>query len=154
MSKLAALAAKRRQQEASKSSTGGSDQACSMDDYAETLNQLRISQASRESPRSEHYSALHEEQEASSASKGPVADPGRTTEEATEEEHQNELQVQQDLRAGPSAFASLLAGTQDSLEPNTLVSLPQADSAVKAFDFSEPSPDDRIHQAQTGKGLR
>lgn len=154
MSKLAALAAKRRQQEASKSSSGASDQTGSADDYADTLNKLRISQTSRETPKSEQSSALDEEQEASSASRGPGADPASTTEEATEQQHQNELQAQQDLRAGPSAFARLLAGTQDSLAPSSSVSLLRSDLAVKAFDFSEPSPDDKIHQAQTGKAPR
>ena len=154
MSKLAALAAKRRQQEASKSSTGGSDQAGSADDYAETLNKLRISQTSRESSKSEKSSGLNEDQEASSTSNGPDADLARTAEEAAEEQYQNEFQPHQDLRAGPSAFASLLAGTQNNLEPGTSISLLQADLAVKAFDFSEPSPDDKIHQAQTGKASR
>lgn len=152
MSKLAALAAKRRQQEASKSSSGKSDQVGSTDDYAETLNKLRISQG-RETSKSEQSSTPPDEQVSETLSNGQVVENASLVGPPTDDQHQNELYAQH-LRAGPSAFASLLAARQDSFEPNISVPLPQADSALKAFEFSEPSPDDKIHQAQTGKPSR
>ena len=110
MSKLAALAAKRRQQEASKSSGRGSDQLGSADDYAETLNKLRISQKSNGTSISSQSSALNEEESKADGS-GPATDQVSPNEEVVLGQPQSELQTQQDLRAGPSAFASLLAGS-------------------------------------------
>jgi hypothetical protein len=151
MSKLAALAAKRRQQEASKSSSTDSDQLRSADDYTETLNKLRISQTSRNPATT---SAAVEGGGDESPALGNISEYKDETnqENPSAQQDESELPMDQHLRAGPSAFATLLVGTATAVAPEKLTSVLQPEARPVAFDFSKPSPDDIIDKAQTSKG--
>ena len=142
-SKLAALAARRRQKEATKSSLTDPDQPVSVDDYAETLNKLRISQsrgsakagleAAEESPQVEHN----------------VQPPSQVNAQETESHEAEEpTNSNQDLRANPSSFATLITTTKHTDTTKSL-SFPGPASGAGTFDFSGPSPDDVFTKAQS-----
>jgi hypothetical protein len=140
ISKLAALAAKRRQQEASKSSSTGSDQPVSVPDYTDSLNKLRISQGPRSSPKLNLEDRLDEKEH--KTEEPPI-------QENDERQVEQQLQAEQDLRARPSPFATLLTGQNFPDNPVTSSSSVKLEYAPKAFDFSQPSPDDVVTRAQT-----
>jgi elongation factor 1 alpha-like protein len=141
VSKLAALAAKRRQAEAAKSSEdsviAGS---ATSDDYTETLNQLRISQSrksvSTETDQQDELAELADDVNMSDANKEAQENPPRKEEE-----------VFQDLRGTPSPFAKTLAGIGPPTGVNNLT-VDQLGLSVPTFKFAEPSPDDVIAKAQ------
>ena len=150
ISKLAALAAKRRQQDALKLSSTGSDQTGSTEDYTDTLKKLRISQASQISKPDQSSSAEKDEDSRPSTDEVTTDQAGKN-EDVRVDQRQNEPLPSQDLRAGPSPFASLLIGATPDIEPASSVSVPTLDSIVAPFDFSGPSPDDLVDKAQNSK---
>ena len=154
MSKLAALAAKRRQQEASKSSSTASDQIGDANDYAETLNKLRIGQTNRTSSRPDGIPTSSKEQGSVTTNDGLTKDQAEDMEKPLEDQDQLPTQTNQDIRGSPSPLASLLTDPARRNHPNDMVPLPHADPIVKTFDFNEPSPDDIVTRAQGSKGPR
>jgi hypothetical protein len=72
----------------------------------------------------------------------------------TNDEHKQQEQswANEQLRASPSAFASLLTGTTAASNFPYSASFLQAYPAAKTFDFAEPSPDDIVIKAQNPKG--
>lgn len=126
MSKLAALAAKRRKKESEQ--VEPSEQK---DDYTSALNKLTIQQR-------KPIEVVEE----------PIAEP--EPEAAPEQEQEAETEEEQPVatRATPSPFANTILASSPPLSISDKLHLLKD---TKGFDFSEPSPDDVIYQAQTGK---
>lgn len=144
ISKLAALAAKRRQAEAAKSGTGDESTKDSgsgaSDDYTETLNQLRISHS-----QNRRFSAEPAPQDAEVDQTDDLKMEGDHKEEAQIAEQKKE--VAQDLRGTPSSFAKTLASV-DSTSGFPGLSIEQLGLSAATLKFNEPSPDDVISKAQ------
>ena len=136
MTKLAALAAKRRQQENQKPSSEGADQAVSVD-YSETLKKLQISRPAKETRSSKKDEELPEAKEVDLEAQD-VAMVDTSHERA---------EPAQDLRSAPSTFGSLLTHTTESGHAAIRLN----ETATPKFDFSQPSPDDVISKAQRGR---
>ena len=120
------------------------DQPGSVDDYAETLNKLRISQ-SRGSAKPSKDDQEDENTEPKSKMEQSPETKNRTKEEG---EPQDETFVAQDLRASPSPFATLITATK-SPDTTRLLSVPDPITNIGTFDFSGPSPDDLYTKAQS-----
>jgi hypothetical protein len=141
VSKLAALAAKRRQAEAAKSSEESVNAGSgASDDYTETLNQLRISQSwksvSTETKQEDELADNTDDVNVDDADKEPEEDIAVKAKE-----------VVQDLRGTPSAFARTLAGANSSSGLYNLT-IDQLGLSSPVLKFAEPSPDDVIAKAQ------
>ncbi|OAP54839.1 translation elongation factor Tu [Fonsecaea erecta] len=155
VSKLAALAAKRRKKESEKLDTQTTADTGSQQDYLSSLNKLRISQSSRVRSRSTGASAsapaesqleLQKNDHRGAQSthiESKQTSPGRILE--------NSLEVDQHLRAGPSAFASIMTSRDADTYLLSSSDLFSSEANAKSFNFAEPSPDDIVTQAQTGK---
>ena len=146
MSKLQALAAKRRQQAAQKSSSTESDQSPRTDDYTQSLNKLRISQSKAAAKKDSEAAPMPD-----SDTVIPDANQELASQPITEEKQKDgeeEVVSSQSLRAQPSAFASTLTfSTSDLAFPSPEV-LVDSKTHPRAFDFAEPSPDDLVSKAQ------
>lgn len=151
VSRIAALAAKRRQQEAAKSSSSEADRPKSSDDYTDTLNKLRISQANRASPHTSQTATVHDLEQEAPLDASKTASHGEVQPKAKSDEP-SEPQMAQSLRAKPSAFASLLIGSKSSNNAGNTLSPSELGSMGDAFDFTEPSPDDVVDRARNSKG--
>ena len=146
MSKLQALAAKRRQQAAQKASSNESDISATPDNYAQSLSKLRLSQCKV---------APSKDQEAE-----PVPSPDTKMADADQNDasqwtvgdkkidEDEEIVSSQRLRAQPSAFASILTNPTSGVDVPSSSLLAENKPHHKAFDFTEPSPDDLINKAQ------
>jgi hypothetical protein len=169
MSKLAALAAKRRQKENEKQEIPVRKPVSSAEDSASSLDKLRIAtkrvSASRKEPplqprqnlESETY--LKQTQKRSSPNTKSFQPKRQGDEKRTEDQDQSDsVQFEASLgalRAKPSLFARTLVDSGHSAShfpSEPLSSLP--DPAVSFFDFSKPSPDDIVLKAQNFKGPR
>ena len=147
MSKLQVLAAKRRQQAAEKTSSTEPRQSSAGDDYTQSLNKLRISQAKAAAKKGEEVTPVSNADTVMLDSDQIPASQREAKEQKRDEEE--EIVSQQNLRAQPSAFASTLTNTSSSLELGSS-SLPMNSRPhPKVFDFSEPSPDDLVSKAQS-----
>lgn len=144
MSKLAALAAKRRKdKEAAQSlSTDGPAEA---DDYAERLKRLHVTQ-----PTSSKKATTDEETlEIAGEKVSPKED---TAEGSLPHITLPEAGLVQHLRHPPSAFASILTQNIDGPATTADALLPAKDLPSRStFDFSQPSPDDVYRKAQSSK---
>jgi hypothetical protein len=169
MSKLAALAAKRRQKENEKQGIPAGKPVNSAEDSASSLEKLRIATKRVSSslkeptlqPRQNLESETHpkQTQECSSPNTKSSQPKQQGEEKRTEDQGQPDSAQSEAsfgaLRAKPSLFARTLVDSGHSasyfpLEP--LSSL--LDPAVSFFDFSKPSPDDVVLKAQNFKGPR
>lgn len=148
MSKLAALAAKRRQKENANVATPEKPvENEPKDDYAASLSKLSLGSASSkrrdlkdkdDDVLMKIKSAENEEKDASQEAAEPVIVENPEDEPIVE-------------RVRPSAFAGTFlnnpatASTTSSIDPNLLK------NTTPAFDFNDPSPDDIVYKAQTGR---
>ena len=149
-SKLAVLAAKRRQKESQSQYTEHSTTSNTKESYVSSLRRLRITQSPQLKPESVAATQRPEaEEEASETEKDAL----ETVQEGTGEPDLEEtLESPRDLRAPPSAFASIMI-TYDTGSHNTSpTDLFSSKAGFKSFNFAEPSPDDVVTKAQSAKG--
>lgn len=162
MSKLAALAAKRRQKENQQSSSSISDSTLSSrDDYTSGLNRLKIT---RPSTKPDKSTEKRTQSELSAVEKTPPVDKNhlqiQSKEEGVQKNKLGENQEQEvdvipkdiNLRARPSAFASVMTHNNHSTSLTKPLTFSNEDLVAKTFDFTEPSPDDVVTKAQHSKG--
>lgn len=154
MSKLAALAAKRRQKDSERSASTSTNSGPTQDDYTASLNKLRITQPSRKLE-------ITKMTEPSTIGKIGVDFEALNTGEVKETTHQRDIEeqpleassvVDQDIRAQPSAFASIMTSHDAANYSPASIDVLSVDAIAKSFDFAEPSPDDIVTRAQTSKG--
>lgn len=147
MSKLAALAAKRRKDKEAAQSVAA-DSPAEPNDYAERLRQLHVTQPSP------FQKADQQDQDA--IGKAP-ADEAVTLSEEAAETPVDQIKLPeaghiQHLRRPPSTFASILTQNNDqrAATPDALLPVDNL-SSRSTFDFSQPSPDDVFRKAQGSK---
>jgi elongation factor 1 alpha-like protein len=154
VSKLAALAAKRRQKESEQQSASSVDvDAKSKDDYVASLAKLKVSQAPKTKldPGSDIHSAPPD---STSATQAEQTLSEKTKEFSTDDKQSKpgeDLLLAQDLRAAPSAFGSIMTN-HDTAVGQALETLFLTAPAAVPASFAGPSPDDIVTKAQTGKG--
>lgn len=142
MSKLAALAAKRRQKEAAAVESASQKASDSLpDEYAASLSKLSLGNEKLPN-RKESASATENEASASAGDAGDQIDASAAELPPTEDEPIV-------TRTAPSAFAgtfltSTPATTNFAINPVGIVDKP-------SFSFNDPSPDDIVFKAQTGR---
>jgi elongation factor 1 alpha-like protein len=152
MSKLAALAAKRRQREIPRPAS--EEEPGAAESYVPRLKRLAITSTSKGSPDSD--SGVEPAADGPSSLRGDstVTEESKRTAEAPDPEDTSSTSIvaSPELRAQPSAFASIMTSRiledQVSLSSHTLPS----QSAIVPFNFAEPSPDDVVTRAQSAKG--
>jgi hypothetical protein len=169
MSKLAALAAKRRQKENEKQGIPATKTVNSAEDSASSLDKIRIATKRASASLKEPPLRLRQNLESETYLKqaqnffSPEAEsfpPKQQGEEKRTEDQDRPDGVQFEassgnLRAKPSLFARTLVDggySASHFPPEPLASSP--DPAVSFFDFSKPSPDDIVLKAQNFKGPR
>ena len=154
LSKLAALAAKRRQKESDRGSVETTTNAETQEHYLSSLEKLRISQTAKNKP--EPTAAKDFQPTERPASENSQIAPERVVREpekpALGDTTDAALEVDQNLRGQPSAFASIMTNhdTENSLSASREVFC--AGANAKSFNFAEPSPDDIVTKAQTATG--
>ncbi|OAL28869.1 translation elongation factor Tu [Fonsecaea nubica] len=155
MSKLAALAAKRRQKESEKLDAQSVADTGSQQDYLSSLNKLRISQsikakseATDASDSSPTYLQLQSPKKDHRNDQSIQAENKQTTAEGTADVS---LAVNQCLRAGPSAFASIMTSRDADTRLPSSSDFFSFGANAKSFNFAEPSPDDIVTKAQIAK---
>ena len=158
MSKLAALAAKRRQKENARPVQAEETAPAPTNDYLSSLRALRLS-----SPQSRPTATDVTTELVSAAIQKPAnsnidANPEKQSKVDTPYPREVERQVEpRDLLAGPSAFANAMFGTVHQARPVNLarpILEPFLGSDKQAFNFNTPSPDDVVMKAQAAKGPR
>ncbi|KIX03946.1 translation elongation factor Tu [Rhinocladiella mackenziei CBS 650.93] len=159
VSKLAALAAKRRQHESERSGPSTVNGSTSQDDYITSLNKLRISQPSRIKEDSARAAdslgneLVKVEAESSGADKGNVTEQTGSPELRAEKVTDISVSTSSNIRGAPSAFASIMT----SHDAGNYLSVPRdlfsGDMFTKCFDFAEPSPDDVVATARESKAV-
>ena len=172
MSKLAALAARRRQKENEKQQALIAKNNVSVEDSASSLDKLKIAmRTTSDSPKARPLQPRRslgsnpqpkQDLEDSSSSFGrnslhssePAEDTKRA-ESVNQPGHPLSSQSVADLWATPSAFARVLMPPRDKASPfPSELSASSSRPAVSSFDFSKPSPDDVVLKAQNFKGPR
>lgn len=146
MSKLAALAAKRRQKESANTTapekTEGTDPR---DEYAASLSKLSLGDASRRRNLKDKDDDVVTKNGSSAQDKEATRD---IIEPLVAKNPEDEPIVE---RIRPSAFADTFlnatptASSTSSIDPDLLK------STTPMFDFKDPSPDDIVYKAQTGR---
>lgn len=147
MSKLAALAAKRRKDKEA-AQTAATDSPAEPNDYAERLRQLHVTQPSPSQKTNEQDPDPNEKAAAAEA----VAPDEAMEETPLDKINLPEAGLIQHLRQPPSTFASILTQNNDQRATTPDALLPVNDlSSRPTFDFSQPSPDDVFRKAQGSK---
>ena len=146
MSKLQALAAKRRQLAAEKASTASNEQPAGNDDYARSLEKLRISQARKAEKQAEEAAKI---ENADVVMQDPEQASSSQQDAQKQKDPEDEAVMRQNLRASPSTFASILTTTGEPRDDPLLPVSTESHQTTEAFDFTEPSPDSLISKAQS-----
>lgn len=140
MSKLAALAAKRRQKEAQKDSETAVRDDQPQDEYAQRLDALSISSKPRD-----RKSSTKDKQDIDIAD---IAAQPLDTGEANRTPERKDEDEPMVTRSSASPFAGVIVDSRkdqySSIDPDMLKS-------PSSFDFQDPSPDDIVYRAQTGR---
>lgn len=154
MSKLAALAAKRKQQVNEQSGSLSSNTPPCPDDYTANLNKLRISKTSRPVHETEDLETQKQfidmDMDKDDAANNPGT-PGKQSNPLNDQIDQSIL-VDSNIRGRPSAFASIMTSQAADKESQTSSDVLSNGLFTKSFDFTEPSPDDIVTKAQNAKG--
>ena len=146
-SKLAALAAKRKQQVNEQSGETPVNTTARSDDYTAHLNKLRISKSPHatsniESPHDPNQGAdVH-----------MFGDEEPKASERIKVENDRSTLVEPDIRGRPSPFASIMTSQTADKDLQNSSDLLSTALLSKLFDFTEPSPDDIVTKAQNVKG--
>ncbi|KEF54481.1 elongation factor 1-alpha [Exophiala aquamarina CBS 119918] len=153
MSKLAALAAKRKQQANEPSGSVSASIPTSRDDYTANLNKLRIGKPAKASHEPEapgiQKRLLGEELVKKDADDDPRS-PGKKCDTSKDQIGQSIL-VDPNIRGRPSAFASIMTSQETETESRPSSDILSEGLLTKLFDFTEPSPDDIVTKAQNVK---
>jgi elongation factor 1 alpha-like protein len=162
MSKLAILAAKRRQKENAQPIASAPESLPLTDDYASSLKALRLS--SPVPPKGKLSDITNKDHASTVATqKSPVHtpvehNPQEQSNVATSDIQKEETVFEpQKLTARPSPFASAILGSSLPSQPPNLDSLVEQsllNCQAQGFDFTAPSPDDVVTKAQAAKGPR
>ena len=161
MSKLAALAAKRRQKE--NTTETGFESKMSKDENSSRLSALHISAAKpfdcnkplevKSAPNIPEKSAFTKSHQSQRINPNII----RKTEPINyppEEDFEGAREAAQ-IRAIPSPFARMLLGDSGSGVGTLFSFITTSNSSdAKSFDFTEPSPDDVVSKAQNTKGWK
>jgi elongation factor 1 alpha-like protein len=159
MSKLAALAAKRRQKENARPVQAEESGPTAANDYASSLKALRLSSAP---PVERKVSEKQSEVDTAATQKLAANDlethPTKHLKIDKLDPSKPEFQFKpEDVIAQPSAFAKTMFGAAPQARPLNLVlpiHEPLHGDYSPAFDFTTPSPDDLVTRAQAAKGPR
>jgi elongation factor 1 alpha-like protein len=154
MSKLAALAAKRRQKESEQKSAPAADvDAKPKDDYVASLEKLKVSQAPKikPGPASDIQDSAPNSTSAPQAERPLPQEAKETLEESRNQNLAEDLISGVGIRARPSAFGIIMTNHDAAAGQALLALFPTAPAAMPA-NFAGPSPDDIVTRAQTGKG--
>lgn len=169
MSKIAALAAKRRQKENEKEKAPNVDNDVPTLNPTPSLDKLKIATKATTYSLKARSTQLDQRRESSPLPKqitepSPIKNSIQPSQQKETIERTGSIDEPEDrlpgvslaeLRATPSTFARILVKCGDGVlsSPSELPeSLPE--SVVSAFDFSKPSPDDVVLKAQNFKGPR
>lgn len=154
MSKLAALAAKRKQQANEQSGSVSADNLTRPDDYTANLDKLRISKPAKALLGADDREIQNQIADEDLAMKGADDDPRSPGKKwgPSKDQLDQSILVDPDIRGHPSAFASIM--TSQATEKESQPSSHDFSEGLhtKSFDFTEPSPDDIVTQAQNVKG--
>ena len=158
MSKLAALAAKRRQKENARPAQAQDNGPAATIDYVSSLRALRLSSAPSSPIATDVVTELDSAAIQKPAKNNVDANPEKHSKVDIPHPREAESQLEpKDLSAGPSAFANAMFGTVHQVRPVNLtqpILEPLLASHRRAFDFTTPSPDDVVTKAQAAKGPR
>lgn len=147
MSKLAALAAKRRQKESiNQVAVEKSADSLPQDEYAASLS--RLSLGSKTSKRHNLKGKTDTTVEITDPSTDEGDNKDQVTESLINETPKDEAIVQ---RTRPSAFAGIFLHCEDNNSETASINPDILRSTAPVFDFKDPSPDDIVYKAQTGR---
>lgn len=146
MSKLAALAAKRRQKEnANSAPPEKATESEPKDEYAASLSKLSLGDPSRRRN-------IKDKDEDTVMAENSTAPDKDGNEEAIESDFAKNLEDEPIVeRIRPSAFANTFLNTTSMATPGTSIDPALLKNNSPSFDFKDPSPDDIIFKAQTGR---
>lgn len=149
-SKLAALAAKRKQQVNGQAESGPETTPSRPEDYTAHLNKLRISKTPQPALEADKTKTLKQPLDLHAVE--DFADGQRKALEAPKNQIDQSTLVDTNVRGQPSTFASIM--TSQSVDKDLQDSSNVLSNALvaKSFDFAEPSPDDIVKKAQNVKG--
>lgn len=143
VSKLAALAAKRRQTQVAKSS--GNESSTTTDEYAERLRQLQLASPATSGLKP---TTAESENDLVAMQIDEPADSSTTAEVNPDPSDEPMAGDVARLREPPSTIASILARAEE-VTPSAMDSMQHNDASAPVFDFSSPSPDDVFRKAQS-----
>jgi hypothetical protein len=162
MSKLAALAAKRRQKENARPLPAGKSDLVATDDYASSLKALRISSPAPARSKADGFS--NEDQIDAAVTRITSTDHksevnlANQSESDTTDLQTSEAQLEPgDLKAQPSLFASTILGAGVQVPASSIPSELEhtlLSHQTPTFNFTGPSPEDVVTMAQAAKGPR
>ena len=151
MSKLAALAAKRRQKESVSSNSAADASAIPPNDYTASLKKLTIGESAikeqRRREEAERQAAMQREQDETHK----VQEAMRMDLDMNSSTKNDETVAQRLDR--PSVFASTFLSISDQSDVNGHLDPRLLATHNTDFDFSKPSPDALVHKAQTGRNF-
>lgn len=163
MSKLAALAARRRQKENTKPSVSEQEEGEKpSEDYATSLNKLRISatpstkrRLSKDTNDDTRLIKITTDEKIKGFDTGGPLPVTQDQEPLAAQEDEQVTVLTTNLAAQPSLFANVIMGPGPCLinqVSDPLSILTPDDLITKKFHFTEPSPDDKVARAQNAKG--
>jgi len=154
MSKLAALAAKRKQQTSEQPGSGSNATLARADDYTASLDRLRISKPAETLLGQGDGETQKQMTQEDLPMKGAGDDPrshGKQN-DASKDQLDQLILVDPNIRGRPSAFASIMISQATEKESQPSSDVFSKRLLPKTFDFTEPSPDDIVTRAQNAKG--
>lgn len=156
MSKLAALAAKRRQQGSEQSATASNDTvSASSQDYTASLQKLRLGQTrSRSNDTKTKNGSFSPNDKLLPGDDAQLRGEEESVTEAVEEPPDPSTLVESDVRGTPSLFASIMTSQKEPTQHPRTAPLSSNEQITSPFDFTQPSPDDIVTKAQNVKSPR
>ena len=150
-SKLAALAAKRRQKDTQSHSQNPSPDAAPKDDYLSSLKRLRVTQIPEPQPESAAKNPSEgDSRKGKETSKSTQADSAECRDK--DDDSESSLEVRQELRGQPSAFANIMTSHDTGNHVSLAPELVSSKALPLSVNFAESSPDDIVTKAQSAKG--
>lgn len=154
MSKLVALAAKRRQQGNDQSATSSNDpESHASQDYTASLQKLKLGQS-----RSRTEGTKTSPGTSDADIKQPSGEGSQTqgsqdpTDIVTQAPTDISALVESDVRGIPSPFASIIISHEKHAQTPPPSGFSSSEVFPSGYDFTQPSPDDIVTRAQNVKG--